>query len=147
MRSLPMIAAVLCLSATPLATYASGPEIEPGLWETTAKTEMVGMPFTPPVQTHRSCLTTEQVQRPWRQLQANKNKDCKFTHVKVRERSASWEMECDNAGGHMTGTGTTTFIDSKHMHGVVHMVMHVNGKDMTMNIETHGQWISADCPK
>ncbi|HKK05450.1 MAG TPA: DUF3617 domain-containing protein [Gammaproteobacteria bacterium] len=147
MRTLPSYAVIACLLAAPLAAEAGGTTLEPGLWETTAKTEMVGMPFTPPVQTHRSCLSKEQIEHPWSRLQANKSQDCKFTNVKVEERSASWEMQCDNQGGHMTGKGTTTFVDSKHMHGVIHMVMQANGRQMKMNIETHGHWLSAACPK
>ncbi|MEJ2509614.1 MAG: DUF3617 domain-containing protein [Gammaproteobacteria bacterium] len=147
MRKTTLTAAAIGLLAMPFMADAAGARLEPGLWETTAKTEMVGMPFTPPVQTHRSCLSKEQVEHPWSRLQANKSQDCKFTNVKIEERSASWEMECDNQGGHMTGKGTTTFIDSKHMHGVIHMVMQANGRQMKMNVETHGHWVSAACPK
>jgi len=147
MRKTTLRAAAMSLLALPLMAGAASARLEPGLWETTAKTEMVGMPFSPPPQTHRSCLTKQQSEHPWRQLQANKNEHCKFTHVKVDERSASWEMECDGQGGHMTGKGETTFADPKHMHGTMHMHMRAHGQDVTMKIETQAHWVGASCPQ
>jgi len=145
MRNTILTAAVCGLLAVPLAGDAASTKLEPGLWETTAKTQMMGTSFSPPAQTHRSCLTREQAEHPWRQLQASKSEDCEFTNVEVSGQSASWKMECDGQGGHMIGTGKATFTDPKHMNGVVHMLMHASGQDMKVNIETQGHWVGADC--
>lgn len=150
MRTAP-ITAVLCLLAMPLAVpstaNAATPKLKAGLWETTATTTMVGTPFSPPPQTGKSCLTKKQIAHPWAQLQANKSQHCKFTHVAVHAHSASWRMECDGQGGHMTGRGTTKYPDAKHMQGMAHMVVNTGDGQMKIDVNTVGHWVSASCGK
>jgi hypothetical protein len=151
MRTVPMITAVLCLLVLPLAVPsaadAASPNLKPGLWQTTATSVMVGTPFSPPPQTGTSCLTKTQISHPWASLQANKSQHCKFTHVEVHAHSASWRMECNAKGGHMSGTGTTKYPDPKHMQGVAHMSMNAGGEQMKIDVTTVSHWVSASCKK
>lgn len=151
MRTVPMITAVLCLLALPpamaSAANAASPKLVPGLWETTAKTVMVGTPFSPPPRTGTSCLTKKQIAHPWAALQGNKHQDCKFTHVEVHAHSANWRMACDGKGGQLTGTGTTSYPDPKHMQGVAHMSANAGGEQLKIDVTTVSHWVSVSCKK
>lgn len=147
MRTVSVITAVVGLLALPLAATAETPKLAPGQWETTATSVIVGTPFSPPPQTAKTCLTQEQIKHPWAQLQASKNQHCKFTDVKVHGNSATWQMECDAQGGHMTGKGKTTYTDPKHMQGVAHMVTQSDGQQLKIDVHTVGHWVSASCSK
>lgn len=137
---------VVCfLMTTPLLAGTARIQIKPGQWETTVKTTMVGMPFSPPPQTGRICLTRKQIEHPWTQLQANKNQHCKFSDIKTHANSVSWTVECNGKGGHMTGKGMTKFVDNEHTQGTMEMIMQSDGENMKMKMHMAGRWLGTMC--
>lgn len=141
------LACFLMVASLPLLAGTTTTKIKPGLWETTMKTTMVGMPFSPPPQTGRICLSRKQAGHPWTQLQANKNQHCKFSNIKSHSNSVSWKAECDGKSGHMTGKGVIRYVDNEHTQGSMEMTMKSDGETMKMKMHTTGRWLSASCKK
>lgn len=89
-----------------LPVLAGMPNVNPGLWETTVKMQMQGMPFTIPPFTSRHCITQKDLvpdtQRP--------QQHCKVSHKNISGNTVSWKVNCDNGGGRTTsGDGVITY--------------------------------------
>lgn len=131
--------AVAFLGVTVSAAALAGDlGIKPGLWEVHIKSVMRGMPFSPPPQTHRHCVTKKQARNAWRDMQGNKN--CRFSDIKIKGNRAEWHMQCTGEAA-MQGAGFTVVEDPKRYHGVSNMVSHSGGETYKIRIETTGRWV------
>lgn len=126
------------------SALAAGPHLKPGLWEIHVKTVMPGMPFTPPPQTMKKCITPKDAQNPWRQLQENKQQQCRFSGLKFEGNRAEWQMSCQGQSA-MQGSGTAIVDDPTHYHGTSDMTSEQGGMKMKIHVETKGHWTGA-CP-
>lgn len=115
MRSRHFVLFAFCaLAAAPLFAQAL---MRPGLWETTAKMEMPGMPVQMPETKTTSCITPEQAKTPGDTV-ANQggrgrgrgrgNDDCKTSDYRTDGNKTTWKMACTGANA-MTGDGEMTF--------------------------------------
>jgi hypothetical protein len=107
-------AVVLSLSA-----QVQGPDINPGMWEFTTVTEMVGMPNMniPPV-TYTQCVTMENLVP---QSDAA-SQECEMSDVAVDGSTVSWKIICAGQNGRMEGTGKVTYTGDT-MEGTMDLVI------------------------
>lgn len=144
-------------------------DVKLGLWETSSKTEMPGMPSSlpqipedalakmPPDQrarieammkgrgapgtmTTRSCLTKESLQHG---LNLQNDKSCTY---KVTGSSASKQqvhVECERGQVHTTGDLTLERLDAEHVKGAMVMKPSAGEGDIKVSFDT--RWISSDC--
>lgn len=94
----------------------AAPQMNPGNWKITTKTEMSGMP--PQSMTHTQCVTNDNLVP----MGEDANKDCKVTDIKTSGNTVSWKITCGGQGGQMDGTGEVTYEGDK-MHGTMNMTM------------------------
>jgi hypothetical protein len=94
----------------------AGPQINPGKWEITTRTEMQGMP--PQSETHIQCLTDENVVP----MSKEASQECRVEDIVVKGNTVSWKIFCGGQGGQMEGTGQITY-QGDSMEGVMHMAI------------------------
>jgi len=88
-----------------LGVAFAGPKLNPGKWEITTETEMVGMPMKMPPQTYTQCLTGEEFV-PQKQDTSN---ECQISDIKVDGNTVSWKITCSGQSGQIEGTGRITY--------------------------------------
>ncbi len=107
---------------------SAGFDMKVGMWEVTTKWELPGMPkeMAMPGVTFNQCLTSEN------HIPQNNDQGggCKITRSQIRGNTVIWEMDCENEGLLMRGTGKVTFSGDIFTGG---MTIESNG----MNINQH----------
>ncbi|MFO7985293.1 MAG: DUF3617 family protein [Desulfatiglandaceae bacterium] len=129
-----MVKKILVPSLVFSIVYAFGsaladPELNPGKWEMTTETEMVGMPVQIPPVTHTQCLTSDDLVPRSNET----GKECEVSDVKISGNTVSWKMVCSGENGPMEGTGQATY-RGDHMEGVMNMVISGAGMQITNKI-------------
>ncbi len=97
--------ATVCFMAIFLGVAFAGPNMNPGKWEITTKTEMAGMPGMIPPVTHTQCLKGD-VRVP---QSDEASKECKITDIKQNGDAISWKIVCSGKNGEMEGTGKVIY--------------------------------------
>ncbi len=111
------------------------PNINPGLWEITTETEMVGMPgMQVPPQTHTQCLSKEDLVPQSKEA----SKECKITDVHQSDNTISWKIICSGKNGSMEGTGKITYLGDS-LEGFMDMV--IKGANMKIKNKMKGHRI------
>ena len=111
------------------------PNINPGLWEITTETEMVGMPgMKVPPQTHTQCLSKEDLVPQSKEA----SKECQITDVHQSDNKVSWKIICSGKNGSMEGTGEMTY-NGDSLEGFMDMV--IKGANMTIKNKMKGHRI------
>ena len=113
------LGAVVCLLALPLGAALAGPTFNPGKWEITTQTEMIGMPGmqVPPV-THTQCLKEGELVPQSEEA----SQECKVSDVRQEGDTVSWKIVCGGKTGEMEGTGEITY-SGDTMAGTMEMVI------------------------
>ena len=113
-----VIVAGFLLAAWYGSAAAAGPNMRPGLWETTIKTEMQGMAMPMPTTSYRHCITKEDLvprtERPGEQ--------CKILKNTISGDTVTWRVSCESQGMKTTGTGRITYKGDTY-HGSIEMQM------------------------
>ena len=102
----------LCLTVSAFA----GPQMNPGKWEITTKTEMPGIP--PQTLTHTQCITNADLVP----MSQDANQECKVTDIQTQGGTVSWKISCGGQAGGMSGTGQVTY-EGDRMHGTMSMTI------------------------
>ncbi len=123
------IIGVMALSA---GTAWAGPDMNPGKWEITTKTEMAGMPAQS--LTHTQCITNDDLVP----MSKDANNTCQVKNMKTSGNTVSWEITCEGQGGGMDGTGEITY-DGDTMEGKMEMT--IKGMDMKVKNTLSGKRI------
>ena len=89
----------------------ANPQMNPGKWEISTKTEMTGIP-TQSI-THTQCITNEDAVP----MSNDANRECQVTDIKV---------SCGGEDGKMNGTGSVTYSKDK-MNGTMNMTILPHG--------------------
>ena len=111
------------------------PNINPGLWEITTETEMVGMQgMNVPPQTHTQYLT----QGGMIPLSEEASKECQITDVRESGNTIFWKIICSGQNGAMEGTGAITY-HGDSLDGVMDMV--IQGANMQIKNTIRGHRI------
>lgn len=97
-------------------TAFAGPNMNPGKWEITTKTEMAGMP--PQSRTHTQCVTADDLVP----MSRDAHQECQVTDIRTSGNTVSWKISCGGQGGQMKGTGSTTY-SGNSMNGVMDMTI------------------------
>lgn len=119
--------ALLALAAVPALALAA--DMKPGSYEYRVQMEMPGMPFTPPAQTFKHCLTQAELDQG-RQYSDPNNKDCQVKNLKQSAGKASFDVACKDG---TTGKADYTF-DGTSLSGTT--VMNSGGHTMTMKMSS-----------
>jgi len=107
----------LVASISLLIGYAwAGPQMNPGKWEITTKTEMAGMP--PQSMTHTQCITNNDLVP----MSEDASRECQVTDIQTKGNTVSWKMTCGGQGGRMEGTGQITY-NGDSMQGTMQMTI------------------------
>lgn len=93
------------------------PQMNPGLWKITTRTEMAGMPTQS--LTHTQCITKNDLVP----MDQNASNGCQVTDMKIIGNTVNWKISCGGQDGGMSGTGTVTY-SGNHMDGSMDMVIH-----------------------
>lgn len=133
------LAALTALAAT--ATFAAPPNMAPGLWEITTRTEMPGMPMAMPAQTIRHCFRASDLKDTRDSLPVDK--ECRIEDLSQSGNAVSWKMSCKTGGGSMRGEGRITH-DGQSYSGTVSLRGRVEGQDVAMNSTYSGRRVG-DC--
>lgn len=120
-KSFISIVGVILLSA---GITLAGPNMNPGKWEITTKTEMAGMPAQSI--THTQCVTNEDLIP----RSNDENNNCTVTNMKTIGNTVSWEITCGGQSGQINGTGEITY-NGDTMKGKMEMTI----KGMGMKIK------------
>ncbi len=113
----------------------AGPDINPGLWEITTETEMVGMQgMNVPPQTHTQYLT----QGGMIPLSEEASKECQIMDVRESGNTIFWKIICSGQNGAMEGTGAITYYGDS-LDGVMDMV--IQGANMQIKNTIRGHRI------
>lgn len=94
----------------------AGPQINPGQWQITTKTQMPGMP--PQSMTHHQCITEEDLVP----MSQDADQNCQVKDLRTVGSTVYWNMTCGGQGGQMDGTGEVTY-DGDTMSGKMEMVI------------------------
>jgi len=121
-----------------LGVVFAGPNMNPGKWEITTETEMVGMSgMTVPPVTHVQCLKKDDLVP-----QSNEaSQECQVTDIEQDGDTVSWKIVCSGQNGQMDGTGTVTYRGDS-MEGTMDMV--IKGAGMRIKNKISGRRIG-DC--
>ncbi len=98
---------VACSIVFFFSTAFAGPNLNPGKWEITTKSEMIGGPaMNMPAMTHTQCLKEENAVP---RAKASPDQDCRVTDVVQKGDTVSWKIICAGQTGEMEGTGKVTY--------------------------------------
>ena len=118
MRKL-IVLGILMAWSTGLAAQEQTVNLNPGLWEITTVTEMVGMPgAAPPPMTFPQCITPDNLVPQ----SEGETEVCQVSELAVDGNTVSWKLTCSGQGGGMEGTGTITY-NGDTMEGTMEMTM------------------------
>ena len=97
----------------------AGLNMNPGKWEITTETEMVGMAGmnVPPV-THTQCLEKGDLVPQSKEA----SQECQVTNIKQKGDTVSWKIICSGQNGQMAGTEEVTYRGDS-MEGTMDMVI------------------------
>lgn len=131
----PSAAIMLCA-----AGVSAAPNMKPGLWETSVRTEMAGMPMQMPPVTTRQCIR-EQDLVP----QTNSSgQACAVLDQNISRNTVTWRIECKADNIHSTGKGKITY-HGDTFQGQIDMTMQQQGMGpMTMSQKLEGKRLG-DC--
>lgn len=112
-------------------TATAAPDVRPGLWETTVKTQVPGMPMAMPSITHRYCLHKKDLVPNTRQP----GQHCKLLDHAISGNTVSWRVQCRSQGMSSTGEGKITYAGDTY-HGRIVMDMQQGGGQPMKMIQT-----------
>ena len=117
--------------------FAAGPNMNPGKWEITTQTEMVGMAMSIPSVTHTQCIKAQELIPQSQEA----SEACRVSDIKIDGDTVSWKIVCSGANGRMEGTGKVTY-SGNTMEGTMDMV--ISGAGMHVKNKISGKRIG-DC--
>lgn len=104
--------ALFILGTVSIAAYAGEYDFKPGLWETTSKMEVTGMPKemaammpTSPI-TEQNCMSENDIL-------FNSDKECKYDKKKISSKKIQFDMTCNTPNGEEKGKGEINFNDTR----------------------------------
>jgi len=146
-------------------------DVKLGLWETTTTHNMSGAPPIPQemldkltpeqrakfeermkgrsgqanTETHRSCLTKEQLEKHYL-FEDNDAMHCTRNIVSATRRRVEAQMDCSSGKGvKLNGTIKVDSPDSETANGTIHMVSAGNGNSMTVDSTFKSKWLGSNC--
>lgn len=131
MKKLTRIAVGCLVCLLPASAAISGGfDMKPGKWEfsNTVNMPMMGQPQTT---TEVECITKEEVENPFAQMQDMGN--CKVLHKKIHGNTMEFEFECNQQGSMMQGKGRMT-ASGKTASGSMEMSMQIPGMENMPNL-------------
>lgn len=158
---------MFCAAAGASAQTASPPPIKMGLWETTVTSQMSGMPQLPPDMVAKlqqmgkpipgaphtivtqSCLTQEQWEKDFEQINKPRNSDCTMQKGPSDTHDFTFDISCKtDRGMTMNGHWEIHFVDDEHSHGSGSMKADQampNGQPFAMQMTIDAHYAGADC--
>lgn len=135
-----IIIAAACL-ATPLAAFATQPDLQPGQWEYTNVTRFEGLPMPNQMHTQSECITQEDIDRGGALL--TETEGCEVSSMDMRRSGVTYSMVCTQQGVAIRMNGDIRFMGDR-ADGT--MTAHMEGPTgpMRMHIELEGRRIG-DC--
>ncbi len=113
------------------------PNMRPGLWEITVKTEVQGMPMPMPSTSYRHCITKEDLvprtERPGEQ--------CKILKKTVSGDTVTWRVSCESKDMKTTGTGRITYKGDTYRGSIEMQMSGGSGDSMKMSQKIQGKRI------
>lgn len=122
-----IFATIFCLAGT---TNAAEVNMNPGLWEWTAKMDMPGIPMQAPLSINRKCITQEDLVPETRKP----GQECSIKDLKSNKNSVTWAMTCKTPQGPIATTGNM-FYNGDTAHGEIK----VNVQGMLMTSKMSGK--------
>ncbi|WP_159078915.1 DUF3617 domain-containing protein [Orrella marina] len=137
-----IVALSMLITSISIGTTATASEssMRPGQWEVTTQTEMVGVPMQIPATKDMSCITAEEINKPF---MGEMDAGCTLEEIEKTANTHKWKLACTENGQKMTGTGTFTF-SAESYSGVMEMSMTQDGQVMNMKTTLTGKRVG-DC--
>lgn len=123
------------------AAQAAPPNMTPGMWEITTRTEMPGMPVQMPPQSIRHCYRAEDLKESKDALPADKT--CKIDGFRQEGNTVRWKMSCKGDEGPMSGSGEITYAGQSYG-GTVAMAGKAGGQAFNVTQKYSGKRVG-DC--
>ncbi len=132
-----------CLLVFCAATTQASPNMTPGLWEITVKSEIQGMPggMGMPATTMTQCVKPADVQDGKRTVPQQDPK-CEMKDYKLQGSTASWRFECKGPEA-MSGSGSMSYSGNSYS-GTTKMSMKQQGRVINMTQSYSGKRLG-DC--
>jgi hypothetical protein len=128
----------LALLAAPVAAFADGLQVEPGLWEfSSSLPDQLGGEAAGGV--YRTCIRDRSV-TPERVMA--ERKECRITNAVFTGPSARWRMRCETPAGPMNGSGAVRSTGSA-VAGSLEMTMAVGGFEVPVSGGFRGRRVGA----
>jgi len=133
----------LTFATCALSAVAAAPNMQPGMWEISMKSEMPSMPDMPamPATTVRQCIRPTDVQNGSHTVPKN-DSQCEIKDYKMQGNTATWRMECKGPNA-MNGSGSMTYGGTSYS-GTTKMTMKEGGHTMDM-VQTFNGKRTGDC--
>jgi len=133
---LPRLTGLLVMIPVLTAPALAAPAFQEGEWKITTRTEIPGMPFTPPTVTMRQCLTLKD------RIPQGKDDtgECKVVDVSSSGDTMRWTMRCNDATGTTEAKGEVTY-SGKTMKGISYITSSSRGETMQMTSRMKGHRI------
>jgi hypothetical protein len=147
-------------------TPVTPPPMKMGLWETTVTSQMSGIqlppdvvaklqamgrpiPGAPHAAVAQTCLTPDQWQKDFEQMNKPQNSDCTIAKKEADTHDFSFDISCKSQRGMtMNGHWEIHFVDDAHSHGSGNMTSDSpgpNGQPFAMNMTIDAHFVSPDC--
>jgi hypothetical protein len=133
MKALLGVGVFLLLAAA--ASPALSQEMQPGLWEITARMEMAGMAMPPT--TVRQCIRDASSESVVPQMP-----NCTVTSRSGSGNTVRWSVRCQEGGMNMTGNGEMT-LQGATSDGVLNMTLEQGGQRQQMTQRYTGRRVGA----
>lgn len=127
--------------------YAAQYNFKPGLWESTSKMEVSGVPeqyapmFAKPPKVSKKCVTSEDANF---NMEKEPQQQCTYNHNRVSADKMTFEVECNSKGSSMSGKGETNYHHTQ-VDGWFNMVVPQGpgGGPMTINTTYQSKYLGA----
>lgn len=112
MRKLTANLAILLLGWVSIAAYAGEYNFKPGMWETTTKMKVTGVPkqmaamMVMAPMTEQGCMTEKDII-------FNSDKECKYDKKRISPKKVKFKMACKTDSGVQKGRGEINFNGKK----------------------------------
>ena len=127
-----LLISVVLLASISTSIAGSGPNMQEGKWQVTARMEMPGMSISMPEVTSTQCLTKKNFVPQGSQ----QGQECKITKTKVDGNTVTWTVKCSGQGGEVIGTGKMTYSGGS-FEGTIEMTMVQSNTKMISHIYGH----------
>jgi hypothetical protein len=118
-RTMKIISGLAAVVLPGMLSMAAGAteamDVQAGLWESRIESVIEGLPISPPPMIHRNCVSEEDLVPKME----SPGQECKVLEHRVSGSTVNWQVQCNQDGMTMTGTGKIVYSGDSYEGDVV----------------------------